>query len=130
MAKINWTTYIAANNPNGVNYVLNKYGYPDAENENELIQAIDILQNEQGNKSTIDLLKEHPEYDIIVETYKQSNQYRNALGDEETNTKPEETKEQPVIKVSSEVPNHFSATLKDVILVVMAFWLINKIISK
>ena len=131
MEKINWTTYIAANNPTGANSVLYDYGYLKADNSQELIEAIDLLQQEQGEKATIDLLKQHPDYDIIVDIYKQTNEYRNASGESETEIKPAEIKEQPIVRVSNnDTSGIFSATLKDVILVVMAFWLINRIISK
>jgi hypothetical protein len=127
--KINWTTYIAANNPDGLNNVLEKYGYPAADNENEMAEAIDMLLNENGNQATVDLLKEHPDYDIIIETYKQDDIFRNGTGNE-PEIKPQ-IQEQPAITVKNEMPQaNFSVTLQNVILVVMAFWLINKIISK
>lgn len=127
--KINWTTYIAANNPEGLNNVLYKYGYPAAGSEAEMDEAIEILLNENGHQATIDLLKEHPDYDIIVDTYKQSDVFSRAAGNE-PEIKPH-IQEQPAITVKNEMPQaNFSITLQNVVLVVMAFWLINKIISK
>ena len=129
--KINWTDYIAANNPEGVNTVLENYGYLRAYDEAEFPEAIDMLLNEKGDQATIDLLKQHPDYDIIVETYRQSEGYKNATGNEDNQPKTIIVQQEPPKQVVSDVPNiHFSATLQNVILVVMTFWLINKIISK
>jgi hypothetical protein len=129
MEKIPWTTYLAANNPDGVNNVLTNFGYPQAIYFEELPEAIEVLIREQGIDATRELLKQHPDYDVIIDTYINGNSkpYQNATGNE---TQPQT--QQPIIINPPHMGqrNDFSFTLQNVVLVVMAFWLINKIISK
>jgi hypothetical protein len=135
MDKINWTTYLATNNLEGVNRVLYKYGYLPAFDVTEAEDAIEILQQEHGTNATIDLIKEHPDYDVIIDTHGQNFNFSNAAGDVEIEKAkiqlPPEAFSQP--QIVPNVPNMggcFSSTFQNIVLVVMAFWLINKIISK
>lgn len=131
MQKINWTTYIAANNPEGVNQVLEKYGYLRTMSDDEFPEAIDLLQEEKGINATIDLIKQHPDFDIIVDTYNQDQPVKNATGNDYGPVNQQPQNYQQPLQVHSDVPNiTFASTLQNVVLVVMAFWLINKIISK
>jgi hypothetical protein len=143
MEHINWTNYLAADNLDGVNRVLEKYGYPIAMDYDEAIDAIPMLMDSEGENATMDLIKEHPDYDIIISDYTQNFQFANADGDlrqQVTNTHTESVSEIPaqvipqiLRQVSPTIPSlhnlTFSATLQNIILVVMTFWLINKIIS-
>jgi GTPase SAR1 family protein len=61
---INWTTYISENNPAGVNMVLLKNGYPSAENS-EMDEAIAVFIKEKGDDAVVQLLKVHPDFDVI-----------------------------------------------------------------
>jgi hypothetical protein len=129
MESIPWTTYIAHNNPNGVNRVLSDYGYPQADFEEEIPEAIQVLLTEKGESATVDLLRQHPDFDIIVDTYKRSQaKYKKATGEE--NLPHQVIVNPPQQTMPQQNTGNFSSTLQNVVLVVMAFWLINKIISK
>jgi len=129
MEPIPWTTYIAHNNPEGVNRVLTDYGYPLADFHEEIPEAIEVLLAEKGESATVDLLKQHPDFDIIIDTYKRSQgKYKKATGDE--NTPHQVIVNPPQQIMPQQNTGNFSNTLQNVVLVVMAFWLLNKIISK
>jgi hypothetical protein len=123
---------LVRNNPDGANEILKSYGYPPAETYEELLEALYILQHTVGDSATIDLLKEHPDFDIISETYKYANsKMLNASGDENP---IQQTQPQQIIIPQTQAPvssgNEFGSLMQNVILAIMAFWLINKIISK
>lgn len=126
MDKIPWIEYLAVNNLNGVNIVLEKYGLLRAYNPDQAIEAIGMLLEQYGEPVIIDLLKQHPDYEFIIEDYKQS-------------LPPEPIKEiqpNPIVqniepfKVSNSSDNNFYDTLKDVLLIIGTIWLVKTIISK
>ena len=68
---ISWLDYIIINNPNGVMSVLAKYGYVGylaPQNQSELKEAALIFIQKYEDRAIIDLLRIHPDYDIIKET--------------------------------------------------------------
>jgi hypothetical protein len=129
--EILWTEYIARNNPDGGNKVLASFGYQPIDNYEDLFTGLNLLQADQGDKATIELMKEHPDYDAIVGVYKsQEKKYTNAIGDE--NTTPVQP-QQIIVTPSQQMPQQkegFNSLLQNVVLAVMAFWIINKIISQ
>ncbi len=117
---INWTDYIAANNPQGVNAVLNSYGFPEAGNEQELSEAISFLIEEKGDSAFEQIFRNHPDYDMIVEMHKRSSGF--------TQTQTPIVQSAP--KVSAEISKPFlSESVKEILTIVLLFWLVNKVIS-
>ena len=130
MERITWEEYLVANNPEGANDILQSYGYAPAETYEELLENLYTLQHKEGENATIDLLQQHPDYDIISETYKYANgKMLNATGDTIPQPQP-----QQIIIPQTNAPvspgNEFGSLFQNVVLAVMAFWLINKIISR
>ncbi len=116
--------YIGVNNPEGVNRVLVRNGYDPCDYVEDCPNAIEFLIMEKGQDATEDLLMEHPDYDVIVALEKRNN--------------GEMIAEQPIInntptmppRVSSEISKPvLSDSLKEILVIIMAFWLLNKIIS-
>jgi len=72
----NWLDYTIINNEEGVLGVLRRHGCPDPASEQELRQAsYHLVKNsEQG---TIDLLREHPDVDVLSDLFKEKNNYKN-----------------------------------------------------
>jgi hypothetical protein len=124
--KILWTEYIARNNPDALNYLLEQYGYLRAYSLEERLTAIDTLQQEYGHEATINLLRIHPDYEMIVEDNEQLNPPKEIIKEVEV--------QQPQVQVSDpvkvSVDNGFHNTLKDVLLIIGAIWLVKIIISK
>jgi len=65
---LNWLDYTCLNNPAGVMLVLSRYGYIGylaPQDPQELREAAVILIQQQGDRAVVDLLKVHPDYEII-----------------------------------------------------------------
>lgn len=120
-----FSEYIGLNNPEGVNRVLAANGYEQCDYLEDCPHAVEFLMLNVGQKATEELLLEHPDYDMIV-----------AL-DKEKNKTPEIFEPNPVMsvmpespKVSAEVPRSFlSDSLKEILVIILVFWVVNKIIS-
>ncbi len=122
---INWNRYIAANQPTEVNSLLRSYGYPEAEDENESAEALSFIVEENGEKGFNDVFAIHPDYNMIIEHYKEN--YVEPLIEE----KPKPTViAQASPKVSSGNDSFFNNSVKEALTIVLLFWLVNKIISK
>jgi hypothetical protein len=70
MNKLTWLDYTIMNNPNGVMLVLAKYGYVGwlaPQDFGELKDVALMLMQKYGDKATEDLLRVHPDYDVIRE---------------------------------------------------------------
>jgi hypothetical protein len=130
MEEIPTIQYIAANNLSGVNSVLKKYSFPSAHNTSDGVEAMEILLDEVGDNAAYDIVSQHPDYDMIVE-HSTKNSEKNAIG-EAQNTAPiiQSSSFEGTRKVDTASQEIFSTTVKDVMLVVMAFWLLNKIIGQ
>ena len=122
---MNFAEYIGLNNPEGVNRVLVANGYQPCDYVEDCPNAIKVLCDEMGQDATEQFLLEHPDYDIIVGL----DQKYNATGD--IIAEPVVEIETSVIpKVRSEISKPMiNDSLKEIIVIIMAFWLLNKIIS-
>lgn len=68
MKTISWLDYTVLNNPNGVMLVLAKYGYVGwmaPEGMAEVYEATHMLIQRYGDSAIEDLLRAHPDYDMI-----------------------------------------------------------------
>jgi len=123
---IKWNRYIAANQPEEVNSILRSYGYPEVDNENDTAEAIAFIVDEKGEQGFNKVFAIHPDYDTIIEHYQEN--YVEPLIEE----RPKAQSIQSTPNVNSSVSNDtfFSNSVKELLTIVMLFWLINKIISK
>lgn len=64
-----WVDYIADQNPYGVNRVLYKYGYFPPQNHAETVEAAYMLVEEQGEKAIRDLMRVHPDAEMIRDVF-------------------------------------------------------------
>jgi hypothetical protein len=128
----NWISYIIENNPEGVNDIIAQYGFMPVETKEELYDAVDYLRTEYGVKATEDLMSVHPDYDVIVEHYLAENKPEDNQVYSNANELPEQT---PSIESCQQInyANNsnilFSSNMKDVLLLVCAFWLVKTIIK-
>jgi len=117
--------YIGLNNPDGVNRVLIANGYQACDYVEDCPDAIEFLCDELGPAATEQFLLEHPDFDIIVDI---NSKYNTDNKDITDNNPIVESSVLP--KVSSEIPKPMiNDSLKEIIVIIMAFWLLNKIIS-
>ena len=75
MNNLTWIDYIVLKNPQGAMKVLDKYGYKGylaPQNIKELSECARLLIKE-NTEATEEFLKQHPEYPILTEVYKKSN---------------------------------------------------------
>lgn len=66
-----WLDYTILKNPNGIMTVLARYGYIGylaPQDTSELHEATRMLIREHEDRAIIDLLRVHPDYDVIKET--------------------------------------------------------------
>lgn len=61
---LNPVHYVTANNPEGVNGVLHKYGLA-VEDEADIFDAVDMLTEEHGKKAVNEIMKHHPDKDAL-----------------------------------------------------------------
>jgi hypothetical protein len=135
MEKVDWIRYIVQNNPEGANSVLQNFGYNYETNYEDLEDAVRFLQIQHGDKATLELLKVHPDRDILTGVSSLNTIFSNATGDE-NNTENNKTpinqnpynQAQPIIISSSN--SGFDSLLQNTLLIIVAFWLIKEIISK
>ena len=69
-----WIDYIISQNPQGILRVIYKHGGFAPLNYEEIPAAVEMLIQEQGDEVIEDILKEHPDYNIIVELEAKANQ--------------------------------------------------------
>lgn len=84
---ITWLDYLVLSNPQGVMKVLAKNGftgYLAPQDQDEMVEACLEFINSHGDQAVIDLLKEHPLYDVIagaaIEETKVVVPFKNASG--------------------------------------------------
>jgi len=66
--RLSWLEYTVISNPNGVMLVLAKYGYMGwmaPQDMQELLEATQVLIERYGDQAVEDLIRVHPDYDII-----------------------------------------------------------------
>ena len=92
-----WLDYTILKNPNGVMAVLSKYGYIGylaPQSNNELIEVSQLLIQKYEDKAIIDLLRVHPDYEVIkgtpVEGYQVENEVSNNFSNFTENKAPTE----------------------------------------
>lgn len=123
---MNFAEYIGLNNPEGVNRVLIANGYLPCEYIEDCPGAIEFLCNEIGPSVTEQFLLEHPDYQIILDIDKKYN----STGNTDNEPVIVETETPIIPKVSSEISKPMiNESLTEIIVIIMAFWLLNKIIS-
>jgi len=120
---MNFAEYIGLNNPEGVNRVLIKNGYTPCNYVEDCPNAIDLLMHEKGANATEDFLREHPDYEMIVGLHE--NDHPAKVVEEKTVSA---SVTPPIVSSSIPVPV-LSDSLKEILVIIMAFWLLNKIIS-
>jgi hypothetical protein len=79
---ITWLDYLIVSNPQGVMKVLANYGYTGylaPINEDEMEEVCNELVDKYGDKVVVDLLKQHPLYDVITDVCKSSNNGNNFM---------------------------------------------------
>lgn len=83
MEQLTWLDYTVWMNPNGVMLVLAKYGYVGwlaPQDYAELREVAIMLIQRYGDQATRDLLRAHPDYDVI-RSLPSDNTYKNFTGD-------------------------------------------------
>lgn len=82
MDPINWLEYTIRNNPNGVMLVLAKYGYVGylaPQHPGEIFEACQMMMDQYGEAATEDLLRVHPDFDMI-RSIPDENDHRGFMG--------------------------------------------------
>ena len=64
---MNWTDYIIQGNPDGIDYVLEEHDLPATTSDSQYPDAILELIDESGDDAFNDLMRIHPDFDIIKE---------------------------------------------------------------
>lgn len=86
---ITWLDYLVLSNPQGVMKVLAKNGYTgylSPQDQDEMVEACFEFINSHGDQAVVDLLKEHPLYDVIAGTAMEETKvvvpFKNASGEQ------------------------------------------------
>lgn len=121
---ISWNRYIAENDTGGINALLRGYKMPEAQSKQEAAEAISFIVDEKGEDGFNQVFALHPDYDMIIEHYKEN--YIEPIVEETPKVEPSITP-----KVSSSTSDlFFSNSIKEILTIVLLFWLVNKVISK
>lgn len=137
MGEISLIEYICANNPDGVNSVLELFGYTPSSDYNIQVNLSERLVTEQGELGLDALMTQHPDYDVIIEDYKKSDEFieltkpkKEEIKETIQATKQEDNSSNQLINNEYLSRSNFNNTLRDIVLVVMAFWLIKEIVKR
>jgi len=114
--------YIGLNNPEGVNELLIKNGYEPCDYVEDCPNAIEFLEMEQGKSALDDILLIHPDYNSIINAHEKANPKTEPISSENIEFAT------PVVNSSIPTPV-LSENLKEILIIIMAFWLLNKIMS-
>jgi hypothetical protein len=139
MKTIDWVTYLVHNNPDGANDVLQSFGYERQDTIEDLEDGVRMIQLKEGEKATLELLKVHPDRNILSGINGINSVFRNATGEQDIVNENLKTpiiqpnqnpynQAQPIIITS--VGTDFGSLLQNTILLIVAFVLIKEIISK
>lgn len=138
MGEISYSEYLCANNPERANNVLELFGYPPVNDYNEQVDMVEQMIDENGQIAVDALISQHPDYELIIDNYKQTDEYHNATGTGEKETQPvqptiittNDNSAAEIVKNEYFSRSNFNNTFRDVVLIVMAFWLIKEIVKK